>query len=78
MEGAISSCLHGHPFRPLFVGHNMKDIDMEKSGNKPANKPAAAPTHAGKGKPAETSSHTSGAHADKHDKDTNAKHAQKK
>ncbi|MBP7337848.1 hypothetical protein [Niveispirillum sp.] len=56
----------------------MKDIDMEKSGNKPANKPAAAPTQAGKGKPAETSSHTSGAHADKHDKDTNAKHAQKK
>ncbi|MFV3132063.1 hypothetical protein [Niveispirillum sp. KHB5.9] len=56
----------------------MKDIDMEKSGNKPANKPTVAPTQGGKGKPAEASPHASGAHADKHDKDTNAKHAQKK
>lgn len=57
----------------------MKDIDMDKSGNKPAIKPTVAPIQGSKGgKPAEAPTHASGAHADKHDKDTNAKHAQKK
>jgi hypothetical protein len=56
----------------------MKDTDMEKSGAKLASKPAVAPTQGGKGKLAEGPQHGSVAHADKHDEDTNAKHAQKK
>lgn len=56
----------------------MKDFDMEKPGNKPANKSTVAPPQGGKVKPAVAPPHAARAHADKHDKDTNAKHAQKK
>ncbi|MFV3132045.1 hypothetical protein [Niveispirillum sp. KHB5.9] len=51
---------------------------MEKSGAKPATKPTVAPTNNGKGKPALVPAHAPAAHADKHGKDTNAKHTQKK
>lgn len=65
-------------FRLLPGGSSMKDTDMEKSGTKSASKPTVAPTQGEKGKPTEGTQHRSGTHADKHDKDANAKHAQKK
>lgn len=63
---------------PPSGGNSKKDTDMEKSGNKSTHKTTVAPTQGSKGKPAEAAPHASGGHVDKHDKDTNAKHAQKK